>query len=267
MIATREKILAIGAAGAGKSFAWLSTAKRYPDHRFFAIDTDDSVPRMLSGERFQGLAEVDGGNVVYLPARDWEGLQEATAAAVEQAVEGDWIIVDRISLPWDWIQAWFGKEIYGQDPADYVMMRRQELADKGRDRPALVGEFGQGDWVVMKKVYFAWLHSLVYLTSAHLFAATTPKRISDRGTGDAVLDELFGAFGMMPAGEKTMSHIFHSIFVMVHRARTGAHIENGVEVPGCWEITTVRDRERDSFDTKKLRDFGLEYVRKVARVE
>lgn len=264
---TREKILAIGAAGAGKSFAWLSAAKRYPDRKWYAVDTDDSFPRMASGQRFGGIAEADGGNVIYLPVTDWGTLQTATATAIERAVEGDWIIIDRISLPWDWVQAWFGREIYGQDPADYIMMRRQQLADKGKDRPAFVGEFGVGDWVVMKKVYAAWFHSLLYSTPAHLFATTAPKRTGDRGTGDPVLDELFGAFGMMPAGEKTMSQYFHSIFLMVHRARTGTHLEDGKEVTGRWEITTVRDRERPMFDVKKLRDFGLEYVRKVAKVE
>ena len=46
----RERILVYGQPGSGKTYAWLQIAQVYSRQRFFVIDTDDSVARMLDTE-------------------------------------------------------------------------------------------------------------------------------------------------------------------------------------------------------------------------
>ncbi len=257
----REKILTMGAPGTGKTYAWLSIAKRYPKVQFYAIDTDDSVPRMLSGERFGGLE-----NVHCLPVTSWKELVEQTAVAIEAAERGDWIIVDRFDKPWEFVQSYFGEEIYGKDPGAYIMQRRRELANKKTpaDRPALVGEFGVGDWVTMGKLFGTWFRSLNYSSPAHIFATTPPKSISSYDSKEVTA--LFSAFGIRPGGRKEMAHEFQTVLIMTY-SRHGSHKENGDEVSGSWHLTTVKDRERPMLDGEELKDFGLQYIRKIAKVK
>jgi len=217
---------------------------------------------MLAGERFGQLT-----NVHCLPVTTWKELVAQTEVALKAAKHGDWVIVDRFDKPWDFVQGYFSEEIYGKAADDYIMMRRKQLVDRKtgetQDRPALVGEFGIGDWVTMGKLYTAWFHSLHYVTPAHLYVTTPPKPLDESDDADTKL--LFGAFGIRPAGRRGMAHEFHSVFVM-NFSRHGSHSENNEEAPGSWHVTTVKDRERPMLVNMELRDFGLQYVKKIARV-
>jgi len=55
------------------------------------------------------------------------------------------------------------------------------------------------------------------------------------------------------------------VFIFAH-TRQGTHREGEEEKVGSWEFTTIKDRERPTFEKRTLRDFGLEYIKKVARV-
>lgn len=58
----QERILVFGAAGSGKSTAWLATAKWLQDSgsgaTFWVLDTDRAVARMMAGEKFRALSNV-----------------------------------------------------------------------------------------------------------------------------------------------------------------------------------------------------------------
>ena len=148
------------------------------------------------------------------------------------------------------------------------MMRRKEQKDKKtgetKDRPALVGEFGQGDWLVIGKLFKTWFRSLNYSTPAHLFATTPPKSISGYDSKEVVA--LFSAFGIRPGGRKEMDHEFQTVLIMTY-SRHGTHKESGDEAPGSWHVTTVKDRERPMLDKMELKDFALQYIRKIAKVK
>ena len=60
---SQEKILAIGNFGCGKSTGWLQIAQRSEatksDARFYVLDTDDAVSRMVSGNpTYQALSNL-----------------------------------------------------------------------------------------------------------------------------------------------------------------------------------------------------------------
>lgn len=264
-VTARERILLIGASGAGKSFAWLTAARRLPDAKFHCIDTDDSVPRMLAGKRFAELAAADGGNVTFAAVRDWDTLQEATDAALAEVEIGDWLVIDRTDPAWDWVQAWFAEQVYGEDRTDYIMKRRMELAEKGKDRPPIVGEFGQGDWTTMNRVYDAWFHKLIYGCPAHLILTVAPKAIYNLDSMDPDTAKMFAPYGFQPGGRKGMAHYAHTVIMLGQRPHVGTHMMDGDELPGSWEATTIKDRERPRWTDHVLRDFGLEYVRRHAR--
>lgn len=238
----REKIMLIGASGTGKTYAHLCIARSLPDVDFYVIDTDDSLGRSL--QEFDGLSNVHS-RLVY----GWEELTEATDWVKEEAGPDDWIVIDRVDMPWEWVRDYYAREVYGQDPADYIMKRRQQM---DADRPMSVGEFGQGDWVTIKRLHNdSWLRPLIYQVDAHLLTTTRPKPIYDEV--DQETDMLFSSLGVLPGGEKRLPHYFHTI-MLLQRTRAGRE----------WRVTTVKDRGREEFIDQKLTDFGRQYIRRLA---
>ena len=89
MTMLREKILVIGPPGSGKSYSGLTIARCFPDSRFFIIDTDDSIPRMLATE-FSDLK-----NITTFPCTRWSEYEEASKKIKKEAKENDWVMISR----------------------------------------------------------------------------------------------------------------------------------------------------------------------------
>lgn len=139
-----ERILAFGIFGSGKTYAWLKMAawahKTKSPARFFVIDTDAAVERMLWSEEFQSIAD----RVIVRPVFAWPEYVAALDEFLAQATENDWIVVDMIGNAWDAVQSYFVDEVFGKDIGQYFLEVRKARGDKRNLSPFE----GWKDWCV-----------------------------------------------------------------------------------------------------------------------
>lgn len=238
-----ERILAIGAPGAGKSRAWLSIARLAQrtgsPARFYCLDTDYAIARMLYTE-FRDLR-----NVTVYETASWVACENALSEVLRVVTWDDWIITDMIDIPWDLVQAYFTEEIWQQDIGKYFLEVRKAL--KGDN---LHPFSGWTDWQVINKIYQTWMSKLIYHSNAHIFA-TSKIEATDVKTDEKDTLAIFGAYGVKPRGQKHLGHQFHTVLLF------------SCLKPGDWRLTTVKDRGRKPFEGAPLKDFAMQYL--VAR--
>jgi len=238
-VLVREKILVIGAPGSGKSYSGLTIARCFPDNRFFIMDSDDAIPRMLNTE-FADLK-----NVTVFPCNDWPDYEQAAKAVGKEAKEGDWLIIDLISEAWTAVQNYYVRTVFQKDPGEYFMKVRLELDDSAKNLSALSGWV---DWVVIKRVYNDWLREIKYKLPTHIYATASIRAARD--ADEREIKEMF-AGGKMPEGEKHLGHEFHTIL-------SAEHLHDG------WVMSTIKDRGRQLMNRQAMPNFGLGYVIAVA---
>lgn len=273
----RERILAMGITGSGKSYQWLKMAETLkPTGAIFrCLDTDNDIPYMLETQ-FPHLLPENGGNVLVHPAVDWpdyklgitwvqrkpinpEVLKTMDSYIVKDlsvpVKDSDWVVVDMADNAWDTVQRYFTSEVFGEDMGDYFLRVRKLIQERGgKDRHGQTAKSvapeafdGWKDWSVMNKLYNDWMHPIVYRIKCHVYTTTRPERL-DRGEKDAELLTLFGDMGLRPAGQKKLGGQMHTIFLMI---------------PGedKWFITTVKDRAgRPYFKKVQLNSLYMQYL-------
>lgn len=254
----RERILAMGITGSGKSYQWLTMADvlKPTGAIFRCLDTDNDIPYMLETQ-FPHLLPRNGGNVYVHPAVDWpdyklgidwiqkKPISEEVRKTMEPYIvkdlsvplkDSDWVVVDMADNAWDTVQRYFTTEVFGEDMGEYFLRMRKLIEQRGgKDRfgklaTSVAPEAFDGwkDWSVMNKLYFDWIHPIVYRIPCHVYTTTRPEKI-DRGEKDAEILTLFGDLGIRPGGQKKLGGQMHTIFLMI---------------PGedKWLITTAKDR-------------------------
>ena len=270
----RERVLASGITGSGKSYQWLRMAKRLkPTGAIFrCLDTDAAIDYMLQTQ-FPELLPENGGNVYVCPAYEWPDYKRGKNWLLRKKMsdtelslllpelrdeikvplkDNDWTILDMADLAWDTVQKYFVSEIFDEDAGDYFLEVRKQVQagakkSKSGGNPITDGLEGWKDWSVINKLYSDFMSPLIYQLPTNLYATTKVEKI-DRGEKDAELLTLFGDIGLRPAGQKRIGHQFHSAFLMI---------------PGKdeWFITTMKDRGgRTYFKKVKLADFYLQYL-------
>lgn len=276
-----ERILTIGIAGSGKSYQWLKMAEMLkPTGSIFrCIDTDNAIPFMLETQ-FPQLKPENGGNVYVHQAPDWplykagihwllrKPLSKEASEYIStmepyvmkdyqknQIKPIDWTVVDLADNAWKRVQGYFITEVFGEEPGDYFLAIRKQIA-QGLRRTAKGGEpsstiteglDGWKDWSVINKLYDDWILPIIYRVPTHVYAAAKVERV-DRTERDAEILTLFGDIGVRPAGQKDLGHQMHTIFLFI---------------PGKdeWFITTVKDRgNRGYFKKVKLISLYHQYM-------
>jgi len=236
----RERIIVVGSPGCGKTYQGLTIAAQFPEAKVYWIDTDDAVLRTM-------IEFGDLPNVEVLPAWDWRSLVEAGERAAQKAQAGDWVVIDMLGPAWDWVQEYFVGEIHGQSMDNYFLQARRALTNNAATLDLFSGWL---DWPVIKKLYQAWWLRIVR-TPAHLYATSGPKEV---GTEDSKeLRQLFGSYGVRPAGEKHAAHSFHTVLMFGHPK------------PDVWTMTTIKDRGRPRFEAEPLGNFAQEYLLRMWR--
>jgi len=272
-----ERIIGMGITGSGKSYQWLKMAEVLlpTGAKFRCLDTDNDIPYMLHTQ-FPHLLPENGGNVYVLPAVDWpeykagvfwlqrKPLTDQIRAMVDPVIVkdwgipiklDDWIIVDKANAAWDTVQRYFTESVFGEDIGDYFLeMRRlvEQRGGKGKDgkiATSIAREAFDGwkDWGVINKLYFDWVHPIVYRVNCHVYVTTDVEKM-DRGEKDTELLTLFGDFGLRPSGQKKLGGQMHTIFLYM---------------PGKdhWEISTAKDRAgRLYFDKTRLISLFHQYL-------
>lgn len=213
--ATRERILAFGPSGTGKSSAYLSIARKCPDSTFYVLDSDFAIERMLENENLP--------NVTHRLVTDWEGYVEGTKEFQKLMKPDDWLVIDFISTAWEAVQGYYIEQIHGKDMDSFFLEARKKKA-KGNPLE------GDTDWGVINKLYKAWMNILLANTPGHIFCTAQAKAIGDRD--DAAVKQTYAIVGSRPEGQKNLAHSMHTVLLM-GRVRMGEY-----------HLTTVKDRAR-----------------------
>lgn len=233
--AARERILAVGPAGVGKSSAYLSIARKCPESTIYVLDSDYAIERMLENENLS--------NVEHRLVTDWEGYVEGVKDFQKKMTADDWLVIDFISGAWDAVQSYFVDQIHGKDLDAYFLEARKKKA-KGNPLE------GDTDWGVINKLYKAWLNILLGGTPGHIFATAQAKALGDRD--DPSVKQMYGAVGVRPEGQKHLGHSFHSVLLF------------GKTRLGEYNFSTVKDRARREVERAPMAEFATSYLLPIA---
>lgn len=257
-----ERILAMGVPGSGKSFQWLKLADALRSSKtvFRVLDTDNAIPFMLETQ-FPQLKPENGGVVYVHQAFDWpqykigvdwlqrkpltkdqqDYLKDAEPYVLKDYQNNkvkteDWTIIDMADNAWRSVQNYFVHEIFGEDPGDYFLRIRKEMQAGLRKTkrgemptsPVTEGLDGWRDWGVINKLYDDWILPIIYRIPTHVYTTTKVEPLL-RDERDPEILSLYGDYGVRPAGQKSMGHQVHTIFLFI---------------PGKekWFISTIKDR-------------------------
>lgn len=241
-IEPRERILVIGGMGVGKSKAWLDAARKIPESRFYAIDSDrESIGRLLATD-YQDV--VANGNVTTYDVREWQDWVDAFKDAKATATRDDWLVTDMVGPAWDCAQDFYSQKVFGKDVEVYFLEAR--VAQKKG------GAFdGRKDWGVIKGLYYANIQNQILDFPGHKFSTAGVKAIAE--DADPAVKAIFGSHGVMPVAEKTIGHAMHTILLMKKKRQ------------GQWTLSTIKDRGRKELEDAPLTDFFKEYLCSVAK--
>lgn len=246
----RERMLAMGGPGSGKSFQWLKMAEVLlpTGAKFYVMDTDDAIPYMLETQ-FQKLMPENKGNVYVKPAFDWPSYSEALEWALTSAKERDWMVCDMVDNAWSSVQRHFVGEVFDKDMGQYFLDIRKKVEEAGKGTKSLMRDAFRGwvDWPVMNKLYDDWMLPIIYRAKCHVFLATKAQPVTPED--DMSVKLAFGELGVRPSGQKNLGHQCHTCFLLTYDGR------------GSWFITTAKDRGgRKYFDKTRLISLYDQYL-------
>jgi hypothetical protein len=236
----RERILAMGSFGTGKTSSWLSVAQwsvlTGSDSRFYVIDTDASVNHMTENHPARDRIQVWN-------AFEWEQYEAAIEQILPMLRHNDWLVVDFIGQAWEAVQDWYVSRVYKTSIEDFFMTAREQI---GKGSPL----DGNKDWSIINKVYKSWLNKVMFTNDAQIFVTAQAEGLRD--TDDRTMKATFQKVGARPRGQKNLGHQVHTV---LHYTAIR---------PGDLYLTTVKDRERQGLEGAKLNDFTVDYLVGVA---
>lgn len=237
----RERILAMGSFGTGKTTAWLSIARwaeaTGSDAQFYAIDTDAAVQHMVT------LGDWPADRIHVWPVFEWEEYNAAINEILPRLRPQDWLVADFVGSAWESVQDWYVQMIYKQTIDEFFLDAR--MASK-QGNPLQ----GWVDWNIINRAYRAWITKLIYKAPANLFVTAVGETLRDSDSRE--LRAVYGPIGIRPRAQKHLSHQVHSI-LLFQAVRAG-------EIT----MTTVKDRERAKLEYTPLNDFTIDYLCNVA---
>ncbi|RKZ12911.1 hypothetical protein DRQ53_14095 [bacterium] len=255
----QERILLMGGAGSGKTRAWLSIAdmarKTKSDAKFYVIDTDFAVERMLSAG-FEKLR--DYGSLEVVTPFEFPDYTSAAEDFRKRMGPDDWLIVDLMNHAWEEVQNHYSNEVFGKSKGDYFLEVRKGLKDASKGFQAFEG---WTDWNIIKPMYTDFANKVYFGHKGHTLICTSARAVDrgSRGKGSADPKEIiqaFGHIGFRPEGEKRTAHNVHTVLLMSQKNDE------------TWNVDTGKDRERDRHRGLKLGpdhgQFVREYLIKTA---
>lgn len=267
----RERILLTGPMGVGKTSAMLSVVSRAiktgSDAKLYVLNSDGqgAIERMVytPKSRFADVADrLDIRNVNDF--EEWERELEDVRGLVRPQ---DWLFCDFISDLWEEAQRYYVEKVHGKEPEDYYLDAQIRLEKKKRARAEKVAAGGKvsdkapqddskhefKDWDVIKSLYFRVFDPIYKRLCCNVMATAQIRELRTEGMFADKKEErkLYGAFGAMPTGHKSLGHRFDTV-LLLQKERDG------------YTMTTMKDRERDDMEDAKLTDFSVNYLMKIA---
>jgi hypothetical protein len=244
-----ERLLFFGVQGTGKSKAVLDIARQCPAATFRVVDTDYSQ----SFRRALELEYTDLRNVIYewVDQEEFEEMADCIATYADETQEGDWCVVDSMTPSWNGVQGYFIEQVHGDDDAGYFLHVRKEIERLNREQKSLGALEGWMDWPVINKMYRRKIIRPLRVCQGHVILTAELSKVSDED--DKEVRNLFGPYGVKPAGQKSLGHFPSSVFML-----TKPRAER-------YEITTIKDRQRPEFEGDELTNFFNDYLKPIAK--
>lgn len=264
---SRERILAFGMEGVGKSLLLLDIATRVAPNKVHVVDNDNAWDRMLEGESLAGVTPqvaceyrwndktgefdtdytwaVEGGNVViwhtWAATDQWTANTQALVAIEEDVAEygspRDWVGVDTGTLYWSAVQDWFVESVFNKSIEDYFMQVRMEKAKASDDKKSLGALDGWMDWPVINKTYNAGAGRFFVSPPCNLLVTAELQEVSKED--DSQTRSLY-TMGVKPKGQKRLGHNMQSV-VMLRRDRSGTYFASTLKDRGGREYLENTD--------------------------
>lgn len=244
----RERILAFGAAGTGKSNALLTIARKCPNNHFHVLDNDVAYERLLATD-FTDLENVTVHNILGEGAEGWEAHLETFKEVTGSMEKDDWAVIDSSTPTWSVVQEWFTEKVFSKDIADYFLQVRIEKENAKKKSSSLGALEGWMDWPVINKEYRK-LQNAILNCPGHVYCTAEIASISD--DDDKQVKNLFGPYGVKPAGQKRMPFMFQTA-LMFTKTRVGEY-----------KMTTIKDRGRTEVEQAEFEDFARDYLMRLA---
>lgn len=269
----RERILAYGPAGAGKTYAAMQTITKAlgPGERAYVIDIDNAWGRMLEtdgaaiglsvveeyqqGVRDQEYEDPDG-NVVLFHCRGWEASIKALSKALTTATRDDWIVVDSMSWLWDDVLAWYIEKTHGEELPDFLIDARMQQIKAGKKTAATGATGGQEatvvEWNYINPVWNKQVATPLVNANCHIYLCAEAKEARTDGRQDKQLQTLYESIGWLPKTQKRVGNNVQTILFF------------NVSKTGVYKVTTVKDRGREALAEEEWTDMGSTYLRQTA---
>jgi len=272
----QERIIVGSAAGAGKTYAWLTIARACPKNKFYVIDPDDGVrrvwysefPEVTNVEYYftpkwfaKGYAAyktkpvvsalVDGSNrkTIYK-----SGIADAWKTIKPKLREGDWLIPEHMHLIWNSAQEMFADEVFDKEIGNYFLERRKAMKEGSKKLEALEG---WTDWSVINKVHNDdFVNDLCYDSPAHVFMTTSTSMIQPNSKEDAEIKAFYGDSLIRYEGQKHNAFRVQTklLFKQVGKGDSRRYVMN----------TFLKDRGRSHLTEYDWSDFYWEYLVAIA---
>lgn len=239
-ISKRERILLYGGAGVGKSNAVLATARRLPGSQFHIVDNDFSYGRSLETD----YSDIENVTVYDVDSDEWEETLEYNQKAAESCGRQDFYVFDMSTSSWQAVQAWFTTKVYGVDDADYFTELRMNKTNK---QPVQL--VNDDRWTVIYKQYKK-LRRCVLTCAGHVIWTAEASKLGDFDNKEQKTE--YGDYLYKPRGQNSIPHLFHTVLYLQ---------KNRV---GKWSMTTVKDRGREEMTEVEVKDFSMDYLRRIA---
>lgn len=264
---SRERILAFGVPGTGKTQALMEIARRCPADTIWIIDNDHSIERLLETdfadvkvrEEWRGDGDTrmvedseyctEDGNVVLFHTDTWEHHVWALKQVEERASRHDWLVVDTVTRLWDDVQEWYNRLTYGQDKSQ-VLLEYRIASDKNKNN-INASEAVFSDWQFINPVYAGEVNNRLINPPCHVYLTAEQTDVTPLDRDKSILN-LYGPHGHKPKGQKKTSHVVQTV-LMFRRSATGDYF-----------ITSVKDRGRPELENEPNNDFAKDYLWNVA---
>lgn len=256
---SRERILAFGGAGGGKSYQFLHILKRLAKSgskaQGFVICTDRAYERDAEAPEFEIL--LDQGTLEYEIVKDWDATMKTLDSYLGQVKRDDWISVDLAGPTWQFVQQSFTERVYGTDKSEWLVQIARDVAE-GREeqhKKKRGGFEGRKDWGVINAMYGDFAIPLLVEANCHVYITAEEDKLGDDDFKEnKELRNIFEDYGKKPKCQKSIPHFSHTI---LHFGMVGGH----------YVVNTLRDRGgREKMEGLRVDDrrFDRFYLEKVA---
>ena len=277
----QERILVAGAPGVGKTFGWACIARALPKNKFYVIDPDDGVRRVLyevdeTGERvFPNLS-----NIEYYSTPRWYtegvakvpklyklddlemncyqgGVVDAWRTIKPKLKTDDWIVVEHLGNIWSRAQDGFADEVFQKDIGQYFLEQRKKMKEGAKRLDALEG---WTDWAVINKLHNDdFLIPVCFETPAHVYMTTAVTTVEPRDREDSEVKAFYGDTTIRLEGQK--HNPFRAQTILMFKA-TGSK-----DSRKYYMSTFLKDRGRKWLLEYEVTDFYYDYICQIAKWE